>query len=68
MKCALSLRVMGISKYKPLNANSLIQQMGDCNSNIEKQRETALQVLYSRLAGAPCEREGGLRSPEKDSR
>ena len=24
--------------------------------------------VYSRLAVAPCEREGGLGSPEKDSR
>ena len=23
--------------------------------------------VYIRLAGAPCEREGGLRGPEKDS-
>ena len=27
-----------------------------------------IYLLYSRLAGAPCEREGELMSPEKDSR
>ena len=39
----------------------------------ERMKKIALNIiyiLYSRLAGAPCERERerGLRSPEKDSR
>ena len=45
-----------------VNYDILHLETDDCvffNDNSHK------SILYSRLVGAPCEREGGLRSPKK---